>query len=96
MARQRASETLINRWAQSDPYAAGAWLRTLPPGDSRDGTVISFTRHISGSDPQAAIQWAETIGNDGLSQPPNRIDRSHLGKNRFQQCDGVGRPILPS
>ena len=49
--RQRAFESVMNRWAQNDPYAAGSWLGTLPAGDSRDAAVNAYTRRIAGSDP---------------------------------------------
>ena len=32
-SRERAFESLMNRWSQNDPYAAGAWLGTLPAGN---------------------------------------------------------------
>jgi hypothetical protein len=62
--RQRAAESLINRWGQTDPYRAAAWLGTLPQGASRDSTVVAFSRQISANDPQSAVEWAQTIGND--------------------------------
>ena len=56
----------MNRWSQSDPYEAGVWLGTLPQGESRDAAVTAFSRRIVSTDPQAAVQWAESIGNQNL------------------------------
>nr|MBA3386654.1 hypothetical protein [Chthoniobacterales bacterium] len=44
--------------------AAGAWLATLPSGGSRDAAVTAYTQRVAATDPQAAAQWAETIGNE--------------------------------
>ena len=54
----------MNRWVQSDPYAAGSWLGTLPASDSRDAAVTIYTQRIVSTDPPAALQWAQTIGNE--------------------------------
>ncbi len=56
----------MNRWSQNDPYAAGAWLGTVPPGESRDAAVNAFARRIVSSDPAAAVQWAQTVANKGM------------------------------
>jgi hypothetical protein len=56
----------MNRWSQSDPYAAGAWLGTLPAGQSRDTAVAAYTRRVASTDPQTAAQWAETIANESI------------------------------
>src|SRR5204863_507603 len=60
-ARERAYENLMNRWSQNDAYAAGAWLGTLPAGPSRDAAVTAYTQRVVATDPQTAVQWAETF-----------------------------------
>jgi hypothetical protein len=44
----------------------GAWLGTLAAGPSRDAAVTAYTRRVASTDPAAAAQWAETIGNENM------------------------------
>ena len=66
--RQQAFESLVNRWTESDPSAAGSWLGTLPPGTSRDAAVSAYARRIVSSEPQTAAVWAESIENPNVRE----------------------------
>jgi hypothetical protein len=37
-------------------------VKSLPPGNSRDEAVGSLVKAIAAGDPEAAFQWAATVG----------------------------------
>lgn len=59
-----AAESLTRGWAIADPSGASEWVRTLPPGELRDGGAAGLARSVMESDPSAAFTWAMEI-NDG-------------------------------
>ncbi|HWL52573.1 MAG TPA: hypothetical protein VNQ90_09065 [Chthoniobacteraceae bacterium] len=58
--------TAVTTWANSDPYAASAWLATLPKGAPRDQAVSQFAGSVVRSDPQGAATWALSITDEKL------------------------------
>ena len=69
--RQRAFESVMNRWAQNDPYAAGSWLEFGAGRFQRCGGQM-YTQRIAESDPAAAVQWVQTINDTDMRN--NRLE----------------------
>ena len=68
---------LVGAWVRDDSIAASEFIREhLQPGEQRDRAVILLVRAIMDRDPEAAHEWAETIGDEGLRQGASRL----LGK----------------
>ncbi len=59
------AQSMAEQWAQSDPAATSAWLRTLEPSAKRDEAVAGFCRVVATVDPASAAQWALSIQADG-------------------------------
>lgn len=53
---------IIDTWAARDLDAAGVWLAAQGGGERTWAAVESFARHAAAVDPEAAFQWAATIG----------------------------------
>ena len=53
--------SIAGTWANRDPVAAGAWLRSQPQGKELDPARSSFARTIVSKDPPAAIDWAKSV-----------------------------------
>ena len=86
----------MNRWAQNDPYAAGSWLGTLAPGDSRDAAVNMYTQRIAETDPAAAVQWVQTISDTDMRN--SRLESllgSWLKANANAATAWIGASALP-
>ena len=56
--------SLVSQWANNEPGEAATWLQKTPVGETRDNLVNSFSSTIANRDPDMAIQWAATIGNE--------------------------------
>jgi hypothetical protein len=54
----------MNRWIRRDPLAASRWAAALPEGGDRDSAVSTLVRSIEKDDPEAAVAWAQTIGDE--------------------------------
>jgi hypothetical protein len=63
-----AYATIARNWASSDATAASAWLMQLPANTSKDAAIVSFSNQVFQDDPQAAYQWAESVGDPNQRQ----------------------------
>ncbi len=52
---------MLSRWIQDDYRAAGAWIKQLPPGEIRNGSVANYARLMSKRFPDAAMEWANIL-----------------------------------
>ncbi|MED5418743.1 MAG: hypothetical protein VYA27_08570 [Verrucomicrobiota bacterium] len=62
--RRGAVGDVTEQWMRIDSMAAGEWVKSLPPGNTRDGAserVVHMTAH---TDPGSAFAWAQSIGED--------------------------------
>ena len=59
--RSGALPNAIQKWAETDPAAASAFLSEVPPSESRDRAAWRLAMVIRRSEPEQAIAWAETI-----------------------------------
>jgi len=57
---------LSKQWSAVDPIATAKWLNTQPPSAESDLAISNFVSVISQSDPQGAIEWAQSIEEPGL------------------------------
>jgi len=58
--------SLMKVWGNSDSIAASEWLSQQPPGNQRDAAAFGFSQSIETFDPEAAVAWAESIGQSEL------------------------------
>ncbi|MGJ8723833.1 MAG: hypothetical protein ACSHYB_04685 [Roseibacillus sp.] len=66
--------SLIDRWADSDPVAAQAWVEQLPPGPARESALDELVEHLTIKKPsQAASLLAGELINSGNSRDVSQI-----------------------
>ena len=52
---------MVQQWAQEDPDATLAWVKTLPTGNSRNQAMQNLISAYANKDPQSAIALANTL-----------------------------------
>ncbi len=57
-------QQLVSNWAYNDVDGAANFVLTLNEGNERDKVVETLVRRVQEQDPEAAFQWAESIGNE--------------------------------
>jgi hypothetical protein len=55
------AEELASRLLGENPEVASAWIRQLPPGESRDRAVARMIEAIAAQDPETCAEWAATL-----------------------------------
>jgi hypothetical protein len=53
---------IVQRWAQADPQAAGAWVAQFPEGSVRNDALENLVKLWADQDPQYAGQWLNALG----------------------------------
>ena len=61
-AKTSAYANIARNWANNDVTQASAWLTQLPADSAKDAAIVSFSNQVFDEDPQAAYQWAESVG----------------------------------
>ncbi|TVP79709.1 MAG: hypothetical protein EA353_05540 [Puniceicoccaceae bacterium] len=56
------ANVLMQVWGGSDSIAASEWLSRQPPGEQRDAAIEGFSLSIQSFEPEAAVAWANSIG----------------------------------
>ena len=76
-ARSGLTSELIDRWYDTDPFAAAEWLKRQPAGPARDEGVSAIAMEISGENPETALAWTKSIVNaeSRASQERNILQR---------------------
>ena len=80
--RRGAVGDVTEQWMRIDSMAAGEWVKSLPPGNTRDGAserVVHMTVH---SDPGAAFAWAESV-----SENDRRFGLMHHTLTQWSEVD---------
>ena len=62
----RAIAGRLGIWAQEDHRAAAQWLSGLPKSATRDEGVSRFAQSVAYTEPESAVEWAQTITDDAL------------------------------
>lgn len=60
---EAASEFAV-KWLQSDPTAAGDWVRSLPAGEARQWAQKNLAANLAQYDPEATEQWINSLPPD--------------------------------
>lgn len=60
---EEASEFAV-KWLQSDPTAAGDWVRSLPAGEARQWAQKNLAANLAQYDPEATEQWINSLPPD--------------------------------
>jgi hypothetical protein len=55
------AEELASHLLARDPEVGSAWIRQLPPGESRDRAVAHMIEHVAADDPATSAEWAATL-----------------------------------
>ncbi|MEM7384978.1 MAG: hypothetical protein AAF514_08530 [Verrucomicrobiota bacterium] len=58
--------SLAREWSRAAPADASGWIAELKPGLVRDHAINGLTEIIGRLEPEAARQWATTIGDEAL------------------------------
>ena len=53
-------------WTTRDPEAAGNWLAGQPAGPARDAGITGLAKAAFDFDPEAALDWATEISDEGF------------------------------
>lgn len=56
---------IVNAWANRDPIAAGEWLNRQPKSPAQDQARMNFANQVVRLDPEAAMEWAKSISDEG-------------------------------
>jgi hypothetical protein len=62
----KGAGTVMQQWAQQDASAAGAWLQQNTTHPFYDRLALGFVRTVVSTDPNAAKEWAQTVGDEEL------------------------------
>lgn len=60
------TQPALEAWGEKDPIKASEWLTLQPEGALRDSGAAGFARAIARTEPQNAVKWAISIGNEEL------------------------------
>lgn len=60
LPRYRAVAQIVQRWSQTAPADAGAWVSSLPEGMARKAVIVKLAITWSQSDAPALARWAST------------------------------------
>jgi hypothetical protein len=55
------AEELASRLLAENPEVASAWIRQLPPGESRDRAAARMIEATAAQDPETCAEWAATL-----------------------------------
>ena len=87
---------MAGTWAESDPEAAGNWLKTLPAGASREAAVSSYVERLAYASPELAAPWAETIADEtARNNSLENIAQNWLRTDRTAAESWIARSSLP-
>ena len=84
-ARPGLASGLIQRWYDTDPFAAAEWLKRQAPGPSKDEGVSAIAMEISGENPETALAWTKSISN-----AQSRADQEKNILRRWMMNDAAG------
>ena len=62
-----------------DPNSVAAQLNQMPPGRDRDFAINGFAHGLVGKSPESALQWADSISDDGFRQTVTRNLNRRIG-----------------
>jgi hypothetical protein len=60
--REQVFGAAVDNWIQEDVYEASRWIDGLPTGANRDRAALGLVANLSESQPDAAWDWALSIG----------------------------------
>jgi hypothetical protein len=66
--KEDAIRSVANVWLRQDTVAASEWIARLPEGRARDGAVRQLVQQVRRSDPEAALEWALSISDEGKAE----------------------------
>jgi hypothetical protein len=59
--QDRAAVTIVQRWVQTEPEQAAAWVAQFPDTPARAATVQSLVAFWAAQDQQAAASWLQGL-----------------------------------
>src|SRR5690606_27354685 len=65
-------EEVTSAWAEQDLEATVSWIETLPEGRAKDWGIVGMVSELRGNDPELAMHWAKTLGDNTLRQEQSR------------------------
>lgn len=67
----------VGQWAKQDAHGAGNWLGQNRHHPAYDAMADRYAREIARTNPEVALQWAQTIADDGQrAYTENKVARS--------------------
>ena len=67
-ARNRSFDVTMKQWLRSDLEGVGEWLNDKPSDPKLDIVVGKFAKAVAQDDPDAALEWADSILDEGVRQ----------------------------
>ena len=83
--RSGVTSELIDRWYDTDPFAAAEWLKRQPAGPFKDEGVSAIAMEISGENPETALAWTKSI-----ASAERRQDQEKAILRRWMMNDAAG------
>ncbi len=82
----------LDEWTKSDALAASEYLTSMPVSAAKDSAVEGFATELAKEDPESAIVWAQTIGDESL-----RSDAvTEVAQNWYRQDQAAVKAWLPT
>lgn len=92
---------VMRRWSRDDLPAAANWANSQPAGAMRDAAAAALAYSLGGSDPNGALQWAQSISDPGQrDQTLQRLARQIMYTNpangaQILAAAGVPQNMIP-
>ena len=65
-AQNDAMSAALEEWTESDPAEASEFLAEMEASPIKDSAIVGFTERLAREDPESAVTWAGTIGDDAM------------------------------
>ena len=82
----------LDEWTERDPLAASEYLASMPSSAAKDSAVEGFATELAKNDPESAVVWAQTIGNESLRAEA----LTDVAQNWFRQDQAAVEAWLPT
>ena len=82
----------LDEWTERDPLAASEYLASMPSSAAKDSAVEGFATELAKTDPESAVVWAQTIGNESLRAEA----LTDVAQNWFRQDQAAVEAWLPT
>ncbi len=97
---ERPVRSIVRQWTEQDYQGVGNWLNTVPAGEMKNVAITAYAELVAGYEPEAAANWALTLGEGERRQKllrkiylewPKNDPASKAAADAFGDAHGVRR-----